>query len=370
MQKILVNVPSQPAGRQAGVIRVCFSLLGALVERRRYEYALRTTYPREQLPSSLQAGSVEVITIPSSRRHFLSMVRDTVSVPPLAKKIGAAVILNIDQVGPMASGRPQVMIVHDVVHHALPDTRSFHVRWRTDLMFKLMTRASEGIVAISETTARDLTQLYPSAREKTVVIPLDTTLDVDGGLSSDPPRIEQPYILTVANGTPNKKLATIGLAMRLLDDRGISVRLVHVGKDAGDQISQAAGGKLKTAQILRVESVDDRMLAALYRHAICYVNTSVYEGFCLPVIEAQKLGCPVICSNLSATAEVAGKGAILCDPNDASALAANIERVLSDEALRDDLRVRGKRNAVRFSWSKSAEAFEALFDRLIAKTTE
>jgi glycosyltransferase involved in cell wall biosynthesis len=365
--RILINVPGYGTSHQAGVMRVCFNLLQALVARGGYDYSLRTTYARADLPPYLQAAPIEVITVPPLRHKFLSVFPQTLSVPALARRIGAAAVLGMDYVGPLFGGPPRAMIVHDVFPRTIPDQYSLGLRWRFDIVHGILTRTSDAIVAVSETTAQDLARFYPAARHKTVVIRLDTTLRDDADAQGPPPDVEPPYILTVGNGTPNKNLAAIGRALQLLDERGVSVQLVHVGNDPADTIRSAILRPLRSARILRVTGVDDAGLIRLYRGAACYVNASFYEGFCLPIIEAQKLGCPVICSDRSATAEVAGQGAVLCDPHDPSALAAHIERLLRDEMFRQALRAAGTRNAVRFSWAKSAEAYEALFDRLIAR---
>ncbi len=364
--KILINVPGHGAGRHGGVVRACFSLLQALLGRGRYVYALRTAYAREDLPPFLQAADIEVITVPLLRHKFLSVFHQSVSVSALARRIGAAGMLNIDYVGPAFGGPARAMIVHDVFPRAIPDQYNRRLRWQFDLIHRIVTRTSKVLVAISETTARDLVRFYPAAQHKTIVIPLDTTLSSNVSLSGPPPNVELPYILTVGNGTPNKNLAAIGRAIGLLEGDGISVRLVHVGHDPADTIRGAVGRPLRSTQIVRMTDVDDMALVHLYRGATCYVNVSLYEGFCLPIIEAQKLGCPVICSDRAATAEVAGQGAILCDPNDAPALAAHIKRLLHEEAFRKSLCIAGTRNAARFSWAKSAEAFEAVFERLTA----
>lgn len=85
---------------------------------------------------------------------------------------------------------------------------------------------------------------------------------------------------------------------------------MHVGRDEAEEIAGAlADPELKT-RLIRLSGIDDRQLAELYRHAACLCVPSTYEGFCLPVLEAQQLGCPVVCSNRSATPEIAGRGAL------------------------------------------------------------
>ncbi|MCE5219335.1 glycosyltransferase family 4 protein, partial [bacterium] len=96
-------------------------------------------------------------------------------------------------------------------------------------------------------------------------------------------------------------------------------------------------------------------LVAYYRAASLFAFPSLYEGFGLPVLEAMACGTPVVTSNSSSIPEVAGDAAILVEPRDTAALAAAVEGVASDEALREDLRGRGLEQAARFSWDRTAE---------------
>ena len=113
-----------------------------------------------------------------------------------------------------------------------------------------------------------------------------------------------------------------------------------------------------------MSAAEDR-LAALYRGALCLCVPSFAEGFCLPVLEAQTLGCPVLCSDRSATPEIAGTGALTFDPADASALAAALRRLLHEPGLRADLIARGHANARRYDWAETARRYEGVLSEAL-----
>ncbi len=102
--------------------------------------------------------------------------------------------------------------------------------------------------------------------------------------------------------------------------------------------------------------VPDKTLAILYRLAAVFVFPSLYEGFGLPPLEAMASGTPVITSNVSSLPEVVGDAAVLIDPLQPDAIADAMRRVLTDAALRDDLRQRGLVRARQFSWERSVAA--------------
>ena len=82
---------------------------------------------------------------------------------------------------------------------------------------------------------------------------------------------------------------------------------------------------------------------------------SLYEGFGIPIIEAQAAGTPVITSNISSMPEAAGEGAILVDPYSVENIAAELEHVIENSTLREQLIEKGYANAQRFSWDAAAK---------------
>ena len=103
-------------------------------------------------------------------------------------------------------------------------------------------------------------------------------------------------------------------------------------------------------------------VTALYRLAKVFVFPSLYEGFGLPPLEAMASGTPVVTSNVSSLPEVAGDAAVLVDPYDPTAIADGIERVLTDEDLRHELRVKGLARAKQFSWEDSVRRVREIYD--------
>ena len=89
-------------------------------------------------------------------------------------------------------------------------------------------------------------------------------------------------------------------------------------------------------------------LPALYAGALAFVFPSLYEGFGLPVLEAQSYGVPVLTANNSSLPEVAGDAALLVDPHDVDAIAEAMQRLATDEALRQELIRRGSRTSSVF----------------------
>lgn len=111
--------------------------------------------------------------------------------------------------------------------------------------------------------------------------------------------------------------------------------------------------------------VDDAELHALYGGARFLAMPSLYEGFGLPIIEANAAGIPVLTSNTSSMPEVAGDAAILVDPLDVTSIAAGLERLACDDGEHARLAARARANAARFDWARSAAVMESVLDEAI-----
>jgi alpha-1,3-rhamnosyl/mannosyltransferase len=110
---------------------------------------------------------------------------------------------------------------------------------------------------------------------------------------------------------------------------------------------------------------DDQVLVWLYRRALALAFPSIYEGFGLPVIEANALDCPVICSPASALPEIAGDAALFTDMTHEAYL-ASMRLVAAYDQTRQDLIEKGRKNCLRFSWTSCARQTVALYHECLA----
>jgi glycosyltransferase involved in cell wall biosynthesis len=111
--------------------------------------------------------------------------------------------------------------------------------------------------------------------------------------------------------------------------------------------------------------VTDDELPLWYNAATALAYPSVYEGFGLPVLEAQACGTPVLTSNASSLPEAAGDAGLMVDPYDTDALAAGLHRLLTDESLQCELRERGLVHARQFSWPRTARETAGVYRRAL-----
>jgi glycosyltransferase involved in cell wall biosynthesis len=115
--------------------------------------------------------------------------------------------------------------------------------------------------------------------------------------------------------------------------------------------------------------VSEEELDNLFRMSDLLIYPSLYEGFGIPVLEAMKLGVPVITSSTTALPEVAGEAALLVDPEDTEDMAGGMSRILVDRTLNETLRQKGKERARGFTWEKNGETYLEVYEQLAALTS-
>ncbi|MBL0169231.1 MAG: glycosyltransferase family 4 protein [Gemmatimonadaceae bacterium] len=222
-------------------------------------------------------------------------------------------------------------------------------------------RQADLIITISEFTAQEIQQRLHanSARIRVTLLATDDMTASAIGESEALPRlgVEGPFFLTVGAHDARKNLVTLYRAMELLQARGERVPLVQCGPSDDHE---------PYPFIKYAGYVSDAELATLYRKATALVFPSRYEGFGLPVAEAMAAGGRVVCADASSLPEVVGSAGLLFPWNDAEALAAQLTRLLHDEALRDRLTHDGLAQSAKFRWTDTAQQTLAVFDEAVS----
>jgi glycosyltransferase involved in cell wall biosynthesis len=165
-----------------------------------------------------------------------------------------------------------------------------------------------------------------------------------------------PFILTVGQGAPYKNhLNAVRGFLAAFADRP-EYRMVLVWRRTSDdkELNALLREPGVAARVVTLGYVTPELLNSLYNAARIVLHPSYYEGFGLPLIEAMRVGVPVVTSSVSSMPEVAGKAAVLVDPSDVTAIATALARLDSDEGLRESLISEGHERLKCFSWNACA----------------
>ncbi|WP_299038882.1 glycosyltransferase family 1 protein [uncultured Pseudokineococcus sp.] len=282
-----------------------------------------------------------------------------------------AVLLSPDGFTTLATRVPRVTVVHDLAFEHFPEDVTPLVGAYYRRMTPRYVRASSRVVAVSRATRDDVVSTYGTDPEDIAVVPnaVDARFAPVGEGEAAELRArwaqDHPYLLFVGALQPRKNLVTLLRAFdRFRDETGSQTRLVVAGRSAwkAGPTLEAYEAMAHRDAVLLPGRVPDEDLPGLYAGARATVFIPHFEGFGLPVLEAQASGSPVLTSDRSSMPEVAGDGALLVDPLDVAAVAGCLARLDSEPDLRQDLVRRGSANAQRYSWDRSARL---LWDELV-----
>lgn len=342
---------------QRGIGRYVRNVLRGLADQRpTMRYTLFVDNMAERDPLLLQMGALHpllpsrirvanVVEIPTTTVQVMWYPWNTVTVPAEH----AAMVVTTHDLAPMLQHdhtwwkllkryrhRRRYLRSMRLAHHVLTDS----VYIREELMRTLGVAADR--VSVSLLASDDLR----------VDLPDDSTpLDEAG--------VRAPFFLTVGGQDVRKNLMSVYGAMEQLWARGVRVPLVQCGPGLSRETRARLGA---VPWLHHVGYVTDQQLATLYRRTTALVYPSRYEGFGLPVAEAMRAGAPVICANSSSLPEVAGDAALQVAWNDIPALVQQMQRLLDDPDLGAALRERGRAQAARFSWSRTADETARVFE--------
>ncbi|MCS7312005.1 MAG: glycosyltransferase family 4 protein [Acidobacteria bacterium] len=216
------------------------------------------------------------------------------------------------------------------------------------------------ILTVSETTARQLEDLYPAVRDRIRVTPLGVPPEFLVPPSPDSAAevrraygLPEGYVLFVGALNRRKNPGLAFEAVRILQSKGWVGPWVVVGQ--GPLEADLRERQHRSGVVVHfIGYVPRQQLPAIYGGAALLLMTSHDEGFGIPLLEAMASGVPVVALRRGAVPEVVGDAAVLVDEADAEAIAAACERVLADSALRTDLIQRGRVRAQHFRWSETA----------------
>jgi glycosyltransferase involved in cell wall biosynthesis len=267
---------------------------------------------------------------------------------------------------PFISRGQLVVTVHDVCHLAHPEFFRSHLKAAyARVSFRNVARRAAAIICDSEFTVTEIERLVGIPRDRMRVI--YPGLDFGWSPGSRPPRPhDAPYLLYVGNVKPHKNLGRLLAAFSTLAAK-IPHSLVIVGRKDGlgtlDHEAMAIAQRFGDRVVVTGE-ITDEALQAYYANADLLVFPSLYEGFGFPPLEAMASGVPVAASRAASIPEVCGDGATYFDPLSVEEMAAVIEKALSDETLRAQLRDNGRRQIVQYSWQKTSNAIAEVFAEL------
>jgi glycosyltransferase involved in cell wall biosynthesis len=259
-------------------------------------------------------------------------------------------------------GLPHVTQIPDTLACDLPGLFSDKERTGRRKVYDALT-AAHTVVTISQFSREQLAKHTALDASRIKVVYLGADLPT-AEHSAPPPGFPARYVIYPAQFWPHKRHDLLMRIMRLVWQTDPDLRLALPGKWPPD--ARVALEDMQTklgvapGQIVFPGYLTDAQLAAAYHHAEAMLFVSAYEGFGMPVLEAMRAGCPVICAPVGALPEIAGDAALTIDRDQAEAWAAALLTTLPTR--RNALIAAGQAQAAKFTWA----AFRASWKRVLA----
>jgi glycosyltransferase involved in cell wall biosynthesis len=298
----------------------------------------------------------------------------TFGISKIAKKLEVRIFHGLSHelpVGIEKTGIKSIVTIHDLIFLRYPEYFKKIDRKIYEKKFRHSSRVADRVHAISEQTKQDLITFFEIPESKIQVIYQSINpVFYKSVNAAEKKRIRTRYqlpehfMLTVGTVEPRKNL------MALLEAMVLSKKympLVVVGKltDYQHKIQKFIEADLNRIQVFFLTHIQDWELAVLYQMAEVMIYPSFFEGFGLPVAEAQASGCPVITSKTSSLPEAGGDGAIYINPEKPAEIGEAIGKVLASKELRKELITKGKVNAQRFTAENFATQLKQLYNSVL-----
>ena len=373
--RVLIDLRWMIPGRSGGLEVAAFSFLGRLLARPEVEtgaMALTIIVPWELIDqfNAVAPPSVALLSRDSLGSDALRVVHALTGRRQRGwldeRNFDIAYTMN-GRISADISDIPTVVLISDLQHLIFPEF--FEKR---DLTLRKaasadVARRARHILTISEFSRQEIVRLLgvdPSRVSRSY-------LAADPGFERRPPVSEQDdvlsryniseqrYLLIPAQIWPHKNhMAVINALYKLARSGRDLPMLVSTGR-ADSPFAQELMARVAASEFaphfrfLGFCPQDD--LAGLYRGAEAVVFCSLYEGFGMPILEAMRMGCPVIASNTTSIPEVSGDAALLVDPTDSDAIADVIIRLQDEPGLRERLVAAGRARAEAFCWDRHCD---------------
>ncbi len=357
--------------RSAGISWYIYHLLQHLEADQTFAFRVFSNDPRAREHFSLRVLSSRLPT----QRPLWRILWEQAVLPLALRREQIDLLHALAFAGPRVISIPWIVTIYDLSFLRFPESFNRANRLYLQWAVRGAVKRARRIIAISESTKRDIVDIYGIPAERVTVIycgkgahftPASNSAELAAWRAQR--GLPEKMILHVGTVEPRKNTAMLIRAFaRAKHTHAIPQRLVLVG---------ARGWKYREVDaVIEQEGIADQVIFAgyvpqeelhwWYRAADVLAYPSLYEGFGLPPLEAMACGTPVITSNVSSLPEVVGAAALTIDPSDIGALTGALARVVTDRALADEMRARGLQQASKFDWARAAQETTRVYRQVL-----
>lgn len=311
---------------------------------------------------------------PKARHPWLFYWWYELSIPRILKKYKADVFISPDGYLSLKASIPQIAVIHDLNFEHYPGDLKPHITRYYKKHFPLFAKKATQIVTVSNYSKEDIAKQYGIDKNKIIVAyngvddGFKRSEEIEISVFKQKFNISQKYYLAVGSIHGRKNIDRLLQAFDIFKSKTNStMQLVLVGSkynwttEMKNTLEKMKFGK----DVTFTGHLSKQELIHAYSGADALVFPSYFEGFGIPLIEAMKCECPVICANATSFPEVAGDAALYFDPFSTSDITLKMEEFQSNKELRDQLIAKGKVRCKNFDWNQTAKIVWSVIEKVV-----
>ncbi|MDP2723608.1 MAG: glycosyltransferase family 1 protein [Bacteroidales bacterium] len=312
------------------------------------------------------------------------------ALPRAAKKEGCHILHCTSNTAPIYSDIPLVVTLHDIIYMESISLFKKSGTWyqKAGNMYRRfvvppIVRKSDKIITVSHFEKNRIADFFGISHDDNRLVaiyngvsehfkPITDQKELDRVKSKY--HLPDRFLFFLGNTDPKKNtpgtLKAFSDYLKKSNDQDLYLVMLDYERGSLEKILSDIGNKSLIDRILLTGYVVNTDLPAIYNLCKVFLYPSLRESFGIPMLEAMRCGTPVITSNTSSMPEVSGDAAYIVDPYKPEEITVGIEKILSDNALRDDLRTKGLLQAEKFSWKHMAENVLKLYHEVYQNHTK
>jgi glycosyltransferase involved in cell wall biosynthesis len=330
------------------------------------EYLLFLNAESASLPLVLGRNARRVACPVHATRRGARYAWEQLALPSLLRRESVDLVHSLGYVGPLAAPCPQVVTIHDLNYRDPAVSMAWHKRRILGGFVETVAVRAAHILTMSEFSKRQIVEQLGIPAEKVTTSHLGPRRQVrppDEGTLAWNGVTDDPYVVVFSGSAIHKNIPRLIAAFGQIAQRAPH-RLVVIGHLPSDGcVQHAIAVNQLSERVTLTGYLPESEVARALAGADALVFPSLYEGFGLPILDAQAARVPVACSSAGSLPEVAGEGAVVFDPLTVDSIAETVLSILTDRALHDKLVCLGQKNVTRFSWRTTAQTTLGIYER-------
>jgi glycosyltransferase involved in cell wall biosynthesis len=265
---------------------------------------------------------------------------------------------SLGYVGPILTSVKKIVSILDINYKGHNNNMTLSKKKMLGLMVNLSAKSAKKIITISEFSKNQIIKYTNTPANKVLVTLLsgsnDNSVELNN-LNNSNYDFKSPYIIAFSSPSPHKNIERLILAFKDVSVLKENLKLVLVGHSNKNEVLRQLIDECSLLdKVIFTGFVPDDEIVPLISSAQVFMFPSLYEGFGIPLLDAQQCNVPVVSSNAGSLPEVGRDAAIYFDPTNVSEMAEKLLNVLNNSILAEELKTNGLINRKNFSWKKTA----------------